>query len=147
TLLTPAPRPLTGPGLAQGAVLAEYTYVGPKRLHHRRLANGTETRYTYDGGRRVAGIEPPRRDGSLLARVQYVYDAAGRRRVRRSEPAPGASRSLTHDAHARLIQVTEGVPAPPVPPGMSQADAEAYLAALGPAPGARTWSYDLNRAD
>src|SRR5690606_3271939 len=86
TLLTPAPRPLTGPGLAPGAVLAEYTDVAPQRLRRRRLANGTETRYTYDGGRRVAGIEHLRPDGSLLARVQYVYDAAGRRRVRRSEP-------------------------------------------------------------
>ncbi|MDP9373954.1 MAG: DUF6531 domain-containing protein, partial [Chloroflexota bacterium] len=134
-------------GVAEGAELARYRYVGPQRLQGRMLGNGTATRYHYDRGRRLAGIEHREPGGGLLARADYVYDADGRRRVLRAEPTPGASALYTYDPSSRLVRAADGIAAPAPPTNADQAQADAYLQALGSPAAQRTYDFTVNRAD
>ncbi len=147
TLHQLALNPLTGPTLAPRALLARYEYVGPQRLLRRVSGNGCKARYSYDRGRRLAGIEHRTADDNLLALVQYVYDAAGRRRVLRVAPAPGMSTLFEYDQLSRLHKVAEGIAAPEPPPQPTQAQSDAYVLSLGSPAAQRNYEYSLNRAD
>lgn len=140
-------NPLTGPTLTPGALLARYEYVGPQRLLRRVSGNGCEARYSYDRGRRLAGIEHRTADDNLLALVQYVYDAVGRRRLLRAAPAPGMSTLFEYDQLSRLHKAAEGIAAPEPPPQPTQAQSDAYVSSLGSPAAQRNYEYSLNRAD
>ncbi len=121
---------LTG-GLPAGTQLVRFEYAGPQRLVRRELANGTRTQLAYDAGRRLTGVEHRGSTDELLARVHYVHDAAGRRRLALQEPAPAATRLFQYDRLSRVLEVVEGVAVPAPPFVDQQAAADAYLASLG----------------
>jgi RHS repeat-associated protein len=147
TLHQLAVTPLTGPTLVAGSLLAKYEYVGPQRLLNRKLGNGCETKYSYDSGRRLSSIEHRTASNNLLGSSRYVYDAASRRRLVRTMPSPGVATLLEYDQLSRLNKVLEGINAPDPPSDATQADADAYLLALGNSAAERTHDYTLNRAD
>lgn len=146
-LQQPAARPLTEPALTSGSLLASYEYVGPSRIDRRVLGNGCVTQYGYDRGRRLASLDHRAANGSSLALVQYVYDAAGRRRVIRAAPAPAASALFEYDDLSRLSKVSEGIAAPVPPINANQPSANTYIQNLGTSNAQRTYTFALDKAD
>lgn len=138
---------LTGPDISAGDTLAEYEYAGPIRPARRRLWNGTETEYEYDGGRRLTGVSHRQADGSLLTAARYAYDGGGRRRIVHAEPAPLAPTSYGYDDLSRLTKRLEGVDADAPPPMSTQADADTYIDGVEAADPAESESFVLNLAD
>ncbi|MFG3604428.1 DUF6531 domain-containing protein [Micromonospora chersina] len=139
--------PATPPALTAGSVLVEYDYAGNGRLWRRRLGNGSQTTYRYDGGRRLVAVEHRGPSGALLAATEYVYDADSHRRFIRTTPSPGTASLLDVDVHGRLRRVTDGISAPALPAVLTQADADAFLTALGQPNGSRQYTYTLDDAD
>jgi len=146
-LQQPAAIPLTGSTLTSGSLLASYEYVGPSRIARRVQGNGCVSLYGYDGGRRLASLEHRDASSSLLAEIQYVYDAAGRRRVIRATPSPAVNALFEYDQLSRLVKVSEGFTAPMPPTKASQSDADAYVLALGTPTAQRTYEFTLDKAD
>ena len=146
-LQQPAAISLTGSTLTPGSLLASYDYVGPSRIARRVQGNGCVTLYGYDGGRRLASLEHRAANNSLLAEVQYVYDAAGRRRVIRTAPSLAANALFEYDQLSRLVKVSEGFAAPIPPTKASQPSADAYVLALGTPTAQRTYEFTLDKAD
>jgi RHS repeat-associated protein len=147
TLQDLAAAPLTDPRLRQGSLLASYEYVGPQRLSRRQLGNGSVTTYGYDLGRRLESITHFDRAGTILAGVQYVHDANGRRRVALSAPAPGAFSWYAYDELSRLNEARRGIAAPLPPQRATQAAADQYIAALGLPVAPRISEFSLDSAD
>jgi RHS repeat-associated protein len=138
---------LTGAGLARGAVLARYEYVGPDRLARRRLANGTETVFGYDLGRRPTRIRHADAAGRTVIDVAYVFDADGRRRLVQVSPGPGTAALHEFDGLSRLAVTRESAAASVPPPRLSQAQADVAIAAAGSLPTLRGWAFEVDRAD
>jgi RHS repeat-associated protein len=146
-LQQPAAIPLTGSLLTPGSLLASYEYVGPSRIDRRVQGNGCVSLYGYDGGRRLASLEHRAANNSLLAEVQYIYDAAGRRRVIRAAPSPAVNALFEYDQLSRLVKVAEGFTAPIPQTKASQSSADAYVLALGNPTAQRTYEFTLDKAD
>jgi RHS repeat-associated protein len=146
-LQQPAAIPLTGSLLAPGSLLASYEYVGPSRIARRVQGNGCVSLYGYDGGRRLTSLEHRAANNSLLAEVQYIYDAAGRRRVIRAAPSPAVNALFEYDQLSRLIKASEGFTAPIPPTKASQLSADAYVLALGNPTAQRSYEFTLDKAD
>ncbi|WP_436926063.1 RHS repeat-associated core domain-containing protein [Halosimplex amylolyticum] len=138
---------LTGPDVAAGDTLVEYEYAGPTRPARRRLWNGTETEYEYDGGQRLTGLSHRQADGSLLAATRYAHDGTGRRRVVHAEPAPLAPTSYGYDDLSRLTERVEGVDADAPPPVSTQADADAYVDGVETTDPTASEAFAVNLAD
>ncbi len=146
-LQQPAATPLTGSLLTPGSLLASYEYVGPSRIARRVQGNGCVSLYGYDGGRRLASLEHRAANNSLLAEVQYIHDAAGRRRVIRATPSPATNALFEYDQLSRLVKVSEGFAAPIPPIKANQSNADAYVQTLGTPTAQRTYEFTLDKAD
>jgi RHS repeat-associated protein len=142
-----AVSPLTSPTLTPGSLLASYEYAGPSRISRRVQGNGCVSSYGYDGGRRLANLEHRAGDTSLLAEMQYVYDAARRRRAIRANPSPAVNALFEYDQLSRLVKISEGFAAPIPPVKASQPISDAYIQALGVLAAQQTQEFTLDKAD
>jgi RHS repeat-associated protein len=133
--------------LAAGDLVAAYSYWGPNRLARRSNGNGTVVDYGYDAARRLAAVSHVDPIGAPLVTVHYVYDDQGRRRVVLNGPSPGINRWYDYDTAGRLRVAVEGFAAPTPPLAATQADQNAYLAALGRPTGAQEQSFGYSDAD
>jgi RHS repeat-associated protein len=146
-LLSLGTPPATGPSLGPGSALATYEYDGQTRIARRTAGNGSVTYYRYDRGRRLAGIDHRDGAGIVLARTDYVHDAASARRFAGSDPPPGTPALADIDGLLRLTGMVEGFAAPAPPANATQADADAYLTALGMPAGSVDYEFTVDRAD
>ncbi len=138
---------LTG-ALAPGTVLAAYAYDGFHRLAERKLFNGVISSYAYDPACRLVRVTHASGAAAAFHELHNVYDALGLRRVCLQAPAPQRSAYYEYDSLSRMVAGVQGVTAPAGPLPASQAQSDAYVAALGPAPaGAETQRFELDAAD
>lgn len=84
---------------------------------------------------------------ALIAAVEYVYDSDGHRRVVRSTPAPGEAWLCCFDAGTRLTEIRRGIDAPEIADDATQADSDAYIAALELINPRRIDGFDLDNVD
>jgi RHS repeat-associated protein len=144
-LQTPGSAALTA-GLAGGTQLAGYTYRGTARLAGRALWNGGGTQVHYDGGARLTGIDHLDSGGNRQVALRYVYDAADRRRIIWSEPAPAQAERVDYDNLDRLQAVGR---LPLAEPGttLDQAAADALISGAAALASNETEEYQVNLAD
>jgi RHS repeat-associated protein len=134
--------------LAPGTVLASYAYDGLNRLAERKLFNGVVSSYAYDPAGRLVHLSHASGAGAPFNDLRNVYDGLGLRRVRLQTPAPQRSTFSVYDPLSRMTATVRGIAAPAGPLPITQAQSNAYVAALGPAPaGDETQQFELNAAD
>jgi RHS repeat-associated protein len=102
--------------ITQQGQLATYVWDADHRLTDKTLPNGVAVRYTYDAAGQVTEIAYRRTDGTLIERIAYQYDAAGRRVQKDTLVAPSVDETpfaATYDAGNRLSSITlaPGTPA------------------------------------
>lgn len=144
TLETGGPL-LTGT-LDGGTVLARFIYRGPDRLA-RREALGVSTNFEYDAGGRLAAIVHSDPNDIPIATMQYVADAVDARRFLWAAPLPQTSVRFDYDNLGRLTEGSHGVdmPQPSVP--LTQAEADATIAAATTIGSTGSESYVVTRGD
>ena len=138
---------LLGSAIPTGTALASYTYFGPYSIRSRRLANGTQTEYGYDGAARLTSITHRDSSGATAASTQYLHDANGLRRLAFSTPAPGTQVLFEYDELSRLVWAYEGVSTSRPPNPTNQAEADSFLAGIDPATASAVRNYSLDGAD
>jgi RHS repeat-associated protein len=95
--------------VTQNGLASTYTWDQDSRLTARTLPNGIAVAYSYDEVNQLTDITYRRTDGSLIERVSYQYDAAGRRIQKDTLVSPRVDETpiaATYDAGNRLTAVT-----------------------------------------
>lgn len=136
---------LTG-ALTAGSELCRYTYHGPDRVAVRRLWNGVSSSYAYDGAGRLTGVDHVDGAATRQLGLRYVFDAADRRRVIWRGPGSETGARYDYDEISRLTGAA-GIALTEPSATLSQADADAFIAAAAASPATWTESYGINRAD
>lgn len=93
---------------SNGSLIADYSYIGPKRVVERTLANGVKTAYGYDAARWITSISHNNDDGDLVAGFNYGYDRAGNRVSERKLHAATESEIYDYDSTYRLVAFERG---------------------------------------
>lgn len=95
-----------------GGVIAEYDYIGPRRVLRRSHANGAYAAYSYDAARRLTGIEYRQQaDNALISEFAYTLDVAGNIRSEIAQPG-NVTTTYAYDSLNRLVAFAR--------PGLSQ---------------------------
>lgn len=86
-----------------------YAHDGAGRLIRKTLANGIRQHYTWDAASRLTRIEYLKDDDSLIERIDYAYDANGRRIAKTrldGSSVPETPFTAEYDAADRLTRIT-----------------------------------------
>jgi RHS repeat-associated protein len=102
--------------ITQQGQVTTYVWDADHRLTDKTLPNGIAVTYRYDAAGQVTEIAYRRTDGTLIERIAYQYDAAGRRLQKDALVAPSVDETpftATYDAGNRLTRITlaPGTPA------------------------------------
>ncbi len=95
--------------ITQQGQVTTYAWDADNRLTGKMLPNGIGVTYTYDDAGQVTDIAYGRSDGTLIERVSYQYDAAGRRIQKDTLVSPGVDETpfnATYDAANRMTAIT-----------------------------------------
>jgi len=91
--------------LALPTTTATYDYIGPWRALRRMNGNGTYVSYSYDGARRLIGLDYRLTANQLpVSSFQYTYDRVGNRLTETTQPGNHLT-TYTYDSLYRLIVV------------------------------------------
>ena len=95
--------------IRQNGLTTTYVWDVDNRLTDKTLPNGIAVKYTYDDASQVTAIEYRRSDTTLVERIAYQYDAAGRRTLKDTLVSPTVEETpfmAIYDQGNRVTSIT-----------------------------------------